>query len=203
MGAYLTEAKNRAVTMEGELRKNFPYLEMKVAFVGYRDITDSNRFEIMEFTDNSQDLQRFITGISPTGGGDTPEDILGGLKKVLDLSWRRPTRLLLHVADAPCHGKQYHDCDDSYPGGDPTGLTPDHLLPLLATQKIEYFFFKINSSTDKMVIIFISISLIKVFNYYHCSDVHLRKNIQRCFKGSDEPGNTCHGRREKHDELHY
>ena len=33
------------------------------------------------------------------------------------------TRLLKHIADAPCHGTHYHTVDDSYPDGDPHGLS--------------------------------------------------------------------------------
>jgi hypothetical protein len=37
------------------------------------------------------------------------EDIVGGLNKVLELNWTSNTRLVVHIADAPCHGKKYHN----------------------------------------------------------------------------------------------
>jgi hypothetical protein len=58
------------------------------------------------------------------GGGDGPEDVAGGLNAVLDLSWIASTRLVIHIADAPCHGTAYHGGKfrDDYPDGDPLGL---------------------------------------------------------------------------------
>ena len=42
-------------------------------------------------------------------GRDRPEDIFTGLEKASTLSWPEGTNLLFHVADAPCHGVEFHD----------------------------------------------------------------------------------------------
>ena len=40
-----------------------------------------------------------------SGGGDTPEDVAGGLEKVSSMGWQAPlTRVMVHIADAPGHG---------------------------------------------------------------------------------------------------
>ena len=40
-----------------------------------------------------------------SGGGDKPEDVFGGLEKVLTVDWKAPlTRMVIHIADAPGHG---------------------------------------------------------------------------------------------------
>lgn len=49
------------------------------------------------------------------------------LQTALDLlkdrvqGFRAQTRMIIHFADAPCHGSQYHSMRDDYPGGDPHG----------------------------------------------------------------------------------
>lgn len=47
------------------------------------------------------------------------------LQKVLDLNWHASTRVLVHLADYPCHGRQYHDYTsvehDAHMDGDPSG----------------------------------------------------------------------------------
>jgi hypothetical protein len=58
------------------------------------------------------------------------------------------------LADAPCHGKQYHDGGgDSHPGGDPKGSIPEEqICSLAADQGVRFFFVNINhSQTDTML----------------------------------------------------
>ena len=52
-------------------------------------------------------LQLSASDCSPDGGGDVPEDCLGGLNAAANLSWQAPTRFLVLIADAPAHGR---DC---------------------------------------------------------------------------------------------
>jgi hypothetical protein len=87
------------------------------------------------------------------------EDVLGGLKKVLDLDWRADShsRLLIHVLDAPPHGKQFRDSGpqhdryyfDDRP--DPAGVKPndyrDILTELIVKKRVDYFFFALNRTT--------------------------------------------------------
>lgn len=57
-----------------------------------------------------------------------PEDVAGGLKRAIELSWKSPIRLCILIADAPCHGSIYHGCRDNYPSGCPKQLDPSKLL---------------------------------------------------------------------------
>uniref|UniRef100_A0A1X7UR18 Alpha-type protein kinase domain-containing protein n=1 Tax=Amphimedon queenslandica TaxID=400682 RepID=A0A1X7UR18_AMPQE len=61
----------------------------------------------------------------------------------------------MHIADAPCHGTQYHSGDDTYPNGDPAGITHESMMAEVVRLDIQYWFAYINrSSTDKMIDIF-------------------------------------------------
>ena len=41
------------------------------------------------------------------GGGDGPEDFVGGYNNVFKMAWRNGTKLIIHIADAPAHCKKY------------------------------------------------------------------------------------------------
>ena len=100
-------------------------LTTRVAFIGYRDIKDSKRFEIIEFTENVHSVRGFISKLVATGGGDAPEDVAGGLDKALKLNWtENSVKSLFLILDAPTHGSDYHNYGnfgDDYPKGSPDG----------------------------------------------------------------------------------
>ncbi|KAI1694506.1 alpha-protein kinase vwkA [Ditylenchus destructor] len=86
--------------------------KVSLAFVGYRDFCDATQFELLPFTESAEDFRQFCSKISASGGGDLPEDVFGGLKKAIsELNWSdisMCTKVVFHIADAPCHGKRYH-----------------------------------------------------------------------------------------------
>jgi hypothetical protein len=105
---------------------------VRVAFVGYRDFDDTPRFVAIPFTD-ADTVQGELGRVTAYGGGDVAEDVHGGLLTLLDLPYdpaEGDVGVLLHVCDAPCHGKRYHDVllSDAYPRGDPSGLPTEELV---------------------------------------------------------------------------
>ena len=78
--------------------------------------------------------------------------MFGGLEEAGQLQWSAPNRILFHVADAPCHGRQYHDdVLDEYPNGDPRSLNAPDLLKVLEDKNVKYWFAKLTDKTDKMI----------------------------------------------------
>ena len=64
-------------------------------------------------------------------------------------------QVLIHIADAPCHGRQYHDIDDTYPSGDPAGIYHESMMKEVVRFNIDYWFGYIQKTyTDKMIGIF-------------------------------------------------
>lgn len=59
------------------------------------------------------------------GGGDIPEDIAGAFEHALKQKWESKARYCVLVTDSPCHGNKYHNCEDSYPKGDPQKREPE------------------------------------------------------------------------------
>ena len=62
---------------------------------------------------------------------------------------------MIHIADAPCHGTKYHAGGDTYPNGDPAGITHEQMMQEVSRLGIQYWFGYIRqNSTDKMIDIF-------------------------------------------------
>lgn len=49
-------------------------IKCRVSFVGYRDIKDTRRFEVKDFTDDIDSVKKFIESVTADGGADEPED---------------------------------------------------------------------------------------------------------------------------------
>ena len=157
MGPWILAVKNEIKNIISYIIKNSPFAQIKMSFLGYRDIKDKVRFEIQDFTDEFESLENFISKVNAYGSGDFPEDIAGALDKALKLSWRQNSvKYCLLIADAPCHGKKYSnkEYEDDYPEGDPNGLNPELLISDFAIKNITLYFIKINNDNDKMNEIF-------------------------------------------------
>lgn len=65
-------------------------------------------------------------------------------------------QVIIHIADAPCHGIQYHgEGGDTYPNGDPAGISHEQMMRQIVESKVYYWFGYISqSSTDKMISVF-------------------------------------------------
>ena len=94
------------------------------------EVEDKDRYEFHDFVEEKDmaNLKTFIEGVKAFSGRgcDFAEDVAGGLKKALSLTWKGETRIIIHIADAPAHGSEYNGgCNDKYPGPQ----DPDRMLP--------------------------------------------------------------------------
>lgn len=159
MSPYMRSTIDGIVELATAIKALHPFITIRFAFVGYRDHCDgANRISVLDFTRDMEVFKTFVSGLTATGGGDECEDVFGALQTLGHLPWTSHIRIVYHVADAPCHGREYHNgCGDSYPNGDPNGLKAVDLLTHLQSQNIAYFFGRINSKTDKMITVFNSL----------------------------------------------
>ncbi|CAB9518087.1 protein kinase vwkA [Seminavis robusta] len=94
-------------------------LQLRVAVVGYRDIGDTNHFEILDFTPSVDVFERFVSSLEAQGGGgDATEDIAGAFQKANTLSWQQTSRITFLIADYPCHGSKYYNQEQWFDGWD-------------------------------------------------------------------------------------
>ena len=152
MDPYIDQVKTKIEDLVAHCKTSFADLVLKVAFVGYRDHNDDERITSFSFTEDIAHFKSFVSGVQAYGGDDAAEDVFGGLERVGELQWSAPIRILFHVADAPCHGRQYHDgVRDNFPNGDPRGLHAQDLLKILKKKNVKYWFAKLTDKTDKMI----------------------------------------------------
>ena len=125
----------------------------RFAFVGYRDHKDEEQFVIHDFTDNCDKLIQFLDNVKIEGGGDQCEDIKGALKVASKLKWRNNFMMVVLIADAPTHGKNYHDAEgDDFPEEDKQPNIED--LIIAYSKCVHLTMIKCNHTTDKMSKIF-------------------------------------------------
>ncbi|GBB90864.1 hypothetical protein RclHR1_00180002 [Rhizophagus clarus] len=153
MGSYISGAKKSIERVVDCMANMEPAVKIRIGFCGYRDHCDGfNRLQIFDFTNSPTEFKNRLSGVSATGGGDTPEDVLGGLNAaVTRMTWRNNIRVLLHIGDCPPHGRRFTNTDDSYPEGDPNGLTAEGVLGEMQSANITYFFGEITSLTKTMI----------------------------------------------------
>lgn len=161
MAPHIRDVKESVRTISANVRRTNRNFQLRLAVVAYRDFGDTQQFEILDFTSSISVFESFVLGLRAYGGGgDTPEDIAGAIKKATSLQWKFPTRTVFLIADAPCHGTQFHSADlgDKHPTGSP-GIDIVQELKGLSGKvdsrgTMSLFFGRINDSTDKMVNIF-------------------------------------------------
>jgi hypothetical protein len=159
MTEYISAAKQQVMHIVDDIKGAFlNEADIRIAAVSYKDHHDHNPDSFLDFTTSLDAVQSFISRLTASGGGDTPEDVLGGVQRALNLSWRQRTRCIIHIADAPAHGWNLNNCaDDKFPmhGTEPHGLTYQPLLKQMTTLKINYAFLRITKLTDLMTYSFL------------------------------------------------
>ncbi|KAL4484867.1 hypothetical protein ABPG74_020044 [Tetrahymena malaccensis] len=136
--------------------------------VAYRDRNDEKSFENLQFTKNLDEFQQFIQKLQFSGGDDQCKDVKIGLQQTKMLGWKQDhLNILIWIADAPCHGEEFHteDENDQYPEDDKEEIRT--LLREISELQIDIYFYKINDTTDTMIR--------KFKDYISIYDRHLRE----------------------------
>ncbi|CAG8617434.1 1592_t:CDS:2 [Cetraspora pellucida] len=157
MSSHIEAAKEHILKVASYINSNNSNIEFWVGFCGYRDHSDgSGRLQIFDFTSSLEKFKMYLTNkVTAIGGNDEPEDVLGGLDAAItEMTWSNATRVIIHIGDAPSHGRRFTNLSDNYPDGDPNGLTAESVLRKMQSKKILYYFGKINNYTDVMINVF-------------------------------------------------
>jgi hypothetical protein len=154
MKSYISSVKNSIKSIVDRVQATNQGINLRLAIVGYRDIGDTPRCEVLDFVTSIDSFKKFLANLEAKGGGDTPEDMANAIRVTNKLSWNHPSKIVFIIADAPCHGREFHSCDDSYPGGTP-GI--DIVSELRILQKLggqssmSITFGRITGCTDSMI----------------------------------------------------
>jgi len=155
MQPYINAAKTRIRTFVKTIGETYPDIPLRIAFIGYRDIRDSERIVTVPF---QSDLNIFEgqLGSMCASGGKTLTDLTHALKVASELDWSSAIRVLFHVGDYPCRGYDYHNLPqwELHPPGDPNGYKPEAFVQTLEAKKVKYCFGQLTHHTDKMIGVF-------------------------------------------------
>ena len=67
------------------------------------------------------------------------------------MKWESNTKYAVLVADAPCHGKNYHNITyDKFPNGDPSGVKLEDVMKQFFEKNITFYGIEINNNTRTM-----------------------------------------------------
>ncbi|KAF0373853.1 kinase-like protein [Gigaspora margarita] len=160
MSVHIEAAKEHILKVASYINSNNSNIKFWFGFCGYRDhYNRRDRLQIFDFTNSLEKFKTYITNkVTAIHNDDTAEDVLGGLNAAItEMTWSNATRILIHIGDAPPHGRRFHThsyLDNYYPDGDPNGLTAESVLKKMQLKNILYYFGKINYSTDVMLNVF-------------------------------------------------
>lgn len=153
MVPWIRIAKDQLLNIFADVKKDYPTSDIRVGFVGYRDICDQpSEFEIVELTHDHESVVEKLSTTQAFGGGDICEDVAGAIQRVNRMKWRtHGCRLVFHVADAPAHGILYHDecVTDDFPD-EAQCVSLFEQISRLATSDVSLTFIRIDTSTDIM-----------------------------------------------------
>ncbi|KAK6536346.1 hypothetical protein TWF281_000585 [Arthrobotrys megalospora] len=161
MGSYIGAAKDQVRSIVNDIKAAFlNEADVRMAVVGYKDHCDSPNIQFLDFTSSAEEVLSFLNTLHATGGNDAPEDVLGGIQQALHATWKYKTKCIVHIADAPPHGRTSHDLGDSAdnypnPGSEPHCLTLAPLIDLMIQRQINYTLLRINNTTDLMAYTFL------------------------------------------------
>ena len=169
MGESINKVKKYCVEIAKILEKQMMLFDFNFGAIFYRDPIDSktDQHEYFNLNNNIENLQREMQKIKEQGGGDQPEDWVGGYAIALKyMNWRNGNKLIIHIADAGAHGSEY-SLKDKYPS---EGPKLDALISEFAYNKINIIAFKIGSGPQQ------SFSRIQmIYNYYHCNNFKIQE----------------------------
>lgn len=104
MGSYLEAARDQCINISNQFKSELSQFDFNFGTVFYRDPVDcpGERNHTYSLKSNVESLKSELASERADGGGDGPEDWVGGYDMALDnITWRNGTRLIIHIADAP------------------------------------------------------------------------------------------------------
>eukprot|EP00762_Andalucia_godoyi_P005391 ANDGO_08357.mRNA.1 Alpha-protein kinase vwkA len=143
--------------IESEYHRLFPQqvIAFRSAFVSYKDIGEADHLQSTEFSEDPSPVARLLLSVTASGGGDFAEDVAGGLNVVSKLDWHNANRVLVHVLDAPPHGREFHSMgarnDNYYDAPHPNNIDLKAVIKDLATKRVDYTMVRCGDSEQDIV----------------------------------------------------
>lgn len=107
----IVDMRDNAIKSIKKLRETSSDIRLAITtFRDYKEKSDLPHFKLKAFTSNLEEGFAFLNGLTTGGGGDTPEDLLDGIARGIEL-WekegktpeRMPTKIIITITDAAAH----------------------------------------------------------------------------------------------------
>ena len=163
MNCYSKDINKIILKIISDLEKNLSkfFIEdldiLNVGLVTYRDHEDEEKTYLinidLNLTNNFSDIKNLIYNISYEGGKDEPEAVVDGLNAIVnEINWRdNSTKFLVHILDAPGHGKKLNNLEGDKIENCPKNLNYEEILDKIRKKGIIYHIIEINDSIDIMI----------------------------------------------------
>ena len=152
MDKFLKFTKEKIIEIINKITEDST-VKVRLGFIGYRDDLDNKSYEYFKFPELSSDVAYFKNSLESVkvGGGGDCEDMAGGMTKALEYDWNSKSKFALLIADAPCHGIQYHEIAnfDSHQNGDPR-YKMDEIVKTFAAKNINLLCLNIDNKTRQL-----------------------------------------------------
>jgi len=148
MDGEINAAKEQVINILKDLQDKFPDINFNFGAIFYRDKIDSptDKNDFFPLTDNMETLREKISTVNAYGGGDEAEDWVEGYKLATNnIAWREGTKLIIHIADAGAHGKEFSEGDQHLDQGP---LLPPYIKTCV-DKNIKIIGFKIEESPSQ------------------------------------------------------
>ncbi|KAJ7212007.1 hypothetical protein GGX14DRAFT_446963 [Mycena pura] len=116
--------------------------DLRVGLVAFRDHPPQDHTYITKnfgFSSDIAKVQKDLSGLYASGGGDGPEAVTAALFEALNMDWRgEASKMVVLIADAPPHG--IGEYGDGFDDGSPDNNDPLQLARVMASRGITLFF---------------------------------------------------------------
>jgi phage-related protein len=92
MAPYISSVKDSIKSIVDRVLATNQDTNLRLAIVGYRNINDSPRCEVLDFITSIGSFKEFLAGLNATGGDDAPEDMANEIQETNKLSWANPSK---------------------------------------------------------------------------------------------------------------
>jgi len=140
MGDEVKIASNLLIQHAQSLHKNNPEMNFQFGFVYYNDPIDINTDynDFLQLTKDINKVGRFCENWKIQSGGDAAEDWVGGYNLSINrINWRNGKRFIIHVCDAPAHGKKYSKNENDNHKEEKYDIELDNMMKECLKMKIE------------------------------------------------------------------
>ncbi|KAJ3715457.1 hypothetical protein C8R42DRAFT_698326 [Lentinula raphanica] len=144
-GSYISSATKNIENICGhifESGKLQAVEDLRIGLVAFRDHPPQDHTYIVKnfgFSSDISKVQKDLSTLYASGGGDGPEAVTAALVEALNMDWREhASRMVVLIADAPPHG--IGEYGDGFDDGSPDGYDPLQIARQMASRGITLFF---------------------------------------------------------------